>query len=108
LNCPEARALIPWYPGPTLSDGERAGVVLHTVSCAACRAELVATVVEAEGIRALVAAEPRPPAALREVVLGVQDRDWRQAVAAVLPPVARAVLEPGRVLPQWLRRLLPA
>lgn len=109
VTCESIKDLILFYPGSQLGPADRQQVVSHTVACARCRSELVATLAAARQVRATVKRLPEPPLP-RFAALPLQITSLPQEDALVRPlPAAEAKDVHGqRFGLQVLRLILPA
>lgn len=116
MECTTAAELILWYPSGSLSQADRAELGRHTLTCAACRSELARTMALGRALEQALDQQPAAPPDLRGAVMrATLDRPTPRAVPdltrlilkQVLPPVARAALNPLAGLPDLARRWLP-
>lgn len=68
MTCEEMTDLIAGYPGGSLTPAERARLLWHTATCAACRTELAAAVVLAARVSDLWAHQPEPPPEVKDAI----------------------------------------
>lgn len=104
MTCAAFRAQLDAGP-PVLAAPDWAAAVRHTWDCAACRAELAATVALAERVRAALCALPGPPPLPAAVAAPPPEPSARERLARLgpaLPAAFRLAIDPLALVPAWL------